>query len=215
MKLPEAVRMVGVIEQDRVIYIEDYVLQYLNFCKEKRSLEKQTALEQEEILLYGRKRISPNGEVFIIYGACPEKRQQEGGQAIGHFDSLGRVDMEIWGREANGCQGILIGEKEKEKIPAGYYIFYDGNEEMKEYLGRCYTVDRGKREASQRLQSVKVQEESLIYIPIRIAVLCILTIICAMAVTTVNRYGSLEDFIQKAVYTSKPMEAPAEVGLGE
>ena len=36
MELPEAVSLAGTIEGDRIIYIEDYVLQYLKvMCKER------------------------------------------------------------------------------------------------------------------------------------------------------------------------------------
>ena len=209
MKLPEAVRLVGAIDRSRIVYIEDYVLQYLKLCREKRLFEK------EGIFLYGRRKMGAEGETCIVYGACQGGADGEAEPLSRHYEILGRVDMELWGRENDECQGIFMGSRRDGQALTGYYLFYDENEGMKEHLGRCYAADLNKTGIVQRLQPIKIKRENAVYIRIRIAVLCILAIICAMAVTTVNGYGKLNDFIQKAAYTGRLLEKPIGDESGE
>ena len=57
MKLPEATALVGTIEGRRVIYIEDYALQYL------KALRKEEGMEEDKFVLYGRRGRDADKEV--------------------------------------------------------------------------------------------------------------------------------------------------------
>ena len=49
MELPKAAGKVGVIEDDKVIYIEDYALQYIKVLRQKGFIK------EDKYLLYGKK----------------------------------------------------------------------------------------------------------------------------------------------------------------
>ena len=65
---PKAVRAVGTIEKMRIVYIEDYVLQYLTVCEEE--IDKNT-----ETILYGKKEMSGEAVIYMIYGICRQMGQ--------------------------------------------------------------------------------------------------------------------------------------------
>ena len=108
MKLPEATALVGTIEGRRVIYIEDYALQYL------KALRKEEGMEEDKFVLYGRRGRDADKEVYIIYGICSQEEWQYGrgkeGRRYEWIGSLGRKGrnkegepgrMELFGKEGD------------------------------------------------------------------------------------------------------------------
>ena len=69
MELPEIARKTGIIDNNRIVYIEDYVLQYLEILKQKEEVK------EDKYLLYGKKLNVSEREVYVIYGVC---RPEEG-----------------------------------------------------------------------------------------------------------------------------------------
>lgn len=210
MELPEAVSLAGTIEGDRIIYIEDYVLQYLKvMCKER-------PIEEDKFALYGSRGNDAGKEVYIIYGIrsqkeqqCKQKKTNQGYEWIGNLE----VEQEEDG-EGSGKMFLTCKENDRH-LMNGYYIFYDANDQMKERLGEYYeeNVKRSRykqiTEKKAELVALSVDEQAegiSFYIWIRIAVAAILLIFCAIAVTTINEYNKMNDFVQAAVHTGEIIE---------
>lgn len=206
MALPEIVRRVGVIDRTRIVYIEEYVLQYLQTytCRKEWN--------NERIGLYGKYEKREEVSIYIIYAACPETdeyRQQMQDEPVEKIGYLYRKDsIAIYhGREeagGTGSRGMLT----------GYYIFYDVNERMKDYLGQFYADElmpiAKKRERHMETEPAELTaadcdtsgQAPLLYKWLRIAAVCIIIVICTIAVATINRYDRMEDFARIMMQTS-------------
>lgn len=218
MVRPKAARVVGTVERSRLVYIEDYVLQYLTVCEEEEE-------EKEETVLYGRKEKDGGAEVYMIYGIYRQMGQDgsEGEDSGEKFDGkyrrlgylhreTGAIVMDDWG----------AGENLK-----GYYVFYDAEEKMKDCLGEYYerqqlkrkkpykgSSDAGEKMRSQNslaelvaLSNTDKGRERQPFLWIRMIVIGIFIVFCAIAVMTVNSFDKLHDFIQTAVLTGEIMDA--------
>lgn len=215
MKRPEAVKKVGSIDDTRSVYIEDYALQYMKIYKDS------DISEEAEIILYGSKKTDTGTETYIIYGAC---RQPKESGFFENYDAVGYLDLESWRHGEGYSSGIVMGNQNSGQPVGGYYVFYDADEDMKVCLSQCHEYDlrknreyRDKGGAGETIdfpaELVALSDERRIedisfYILIRMAVICILIIFCAIAVTTINNYDKLSDFVQTAVQTSEMMEEP-------
>lgn len=211
MELPEAISLVGRMEEDRVIYIEDYALQYL------KALRKEGRMEEDKFVLYGNRGRNAGKEIYVIYGICSQEewkydREEEGKG----YEWIGSLSVK--GRNAEAEMGrMVLAEKGNDgRALNGYYIFYDADNKMKERLGKYYeeSVNRsryqqmtGKKAELVALSSKeRVERAPSPYLWIRIAVIAILIIFCAIAVTTVNKYDKINDFVQAAVRTGEMIE---------
>ena len=217
MELPKAAGKVGVIEDDKVIYIEDYALQYIKVLRQKGFIK------EDKYLLYGKKDKKSGKEWYIIYGICRLEEEsrlwmKEDGNG---YEWIGNVDTALWEREGSGCDGILVGTKEGGQPIKGYYIFYDADDKMKDCLSGYYEESMSRsRYIPQReteigtkaelvaLSSKEQPAEVSLYLWIRIAAIGILVVFCAIAVTTINGYDKISNFVQAAVRTSEIMEEP-------
>lgn len=212
MELPEAAGLIGTIENDRIIYIEDYALQYLKL------LDREERAGGDKYVLYGNRGKNAGKDIYIIYGICKQEelkfcRKGTGKEYewIGNLASGGRRSGEEFGR-------ILLAENKKDRQSVnGCYIFYDADDKMKERLGEYYeeSINRsrykqmtGKQAELVALSSREETEGVFPYLWLRIAVTGILIIFCAIAVTTVNRYDKISDFVQAAVRTGEMIEEP-------
>ena len=210
MELPEAASLVGKIEENRIIYIEDYALQYL------KALRKEGVVEGDKFALYGTRRDDEGKEVYIIYGICGLGEQQYNQEKTDQgYEWIGELEA---GRGRAGEEPgkiFLTGRKNSRHPVSGYYIFYDENDKMKARLGEYYEecVNRGRykeatgKKAELVALSMKEQSEEIsLYTWIRIAVTAILIIFCAIAVTTINEYDKMSNFAQAAVHTGEMIE---------
>ena len=98
----------------------------------------------------------------------------------------------------------------------GYYVFYDADEQMKDCLGQYYerqllkkqdfspkSLDLELKSSTAELVALSNTYERRRESPflwIRMVVICIFVIFCAIAVMTVNSFDKLNDFIQTAVW---------------
>lgn len=209
--MPEAISLVGTMEEDRVIYIEDYALQYL------KAVRKEGRAEEDKFLLYGNRGRNAGKEIYVIYGICSQEEWQHDWEEEGkRYEWIG--SLAVKGRNAEDEMGkmVLTGKENGGRALNGYYIFYDADNKMKERLGKYYeeSVNRsryqqmtGKKAELVALSSEEWTERtSSPYLWIRIAVTAILIIFCAIAVTTVNRYDKINDFVQTAVRTGEMIE---------
>lgn len=219
MELPEIAKRMGRIEAERTIYMEDYVLTYLQNFKNKRTENDM------RIILYGRKEENGFGETYTIYGAA-----DNGKEFFKEYDEIGCLNLELWQSTESMCDGILLGDGSGGKPIPGYYIFYDEAQAMKEYMGHCYEEDiyrnlykrnRLTETVTEHKQNKHIyegqaelvalsnntaEEESPLYSFIRAAVIVIFIVFCAIAVTTVNSYEKMEDFTQAAEQMNESLE---------
>lgn len=214
MELPEIASQTGTIDNDRIVYIEDYALQYL------KMIRRMEAAEEDKFILYGKKEKSLGKETYIIYGICRQGEERRY-CSEGTYDFIGYLDTKGWGAGEDFCRNILLGTENGGEPAGGYYIFYDADDKMKECLGQYYeeSVNRSRyisqREQTGRelaelvaLSNKEQNNRIMLYIWIRIVVTGILIIFCAIAVVTLNDYGKMDDFVQTAIQTSEWMEEP-------
>ena len=71
MDLPEISRKIGIVHEDRLVYIEEYVLQYLELLKGQESQRGR------KIFLYGKSERTSRAETYIIYAACGQEEEEE------------------------------------------------------------------------------------------------------------------------------------------
>lgn len=207
MELPVAASLVGTIEGDRIIYIEDYALQYL------RVLCKERTIEEDKFVLYGNRKNDLGKEVYIIYGIYrQEERQHDQEKADQRYEWVGNLEVERGSAGEELGKMFLTGKGNGRQAINGYYIFYDADDTMKERLGEYYeesvNYSRYKQIAGKKaeLVALSVEEQSegaSLYIWLRIAVAAILIVFCAIAVTTINEYDKMSDFVQAAVHTGE------------
>lgn len=224
MVRPKAVRVVGTIEKKRIVYIEDYVLQYLTVCEEEE--EKNT-----ETILYGKKEVSGETAVYMIYGICRQTgqdrmdRERKGQTFHQKYSRLGYLHRDTG--------AIILDDWGAEETLKGYYIFYDAEEQMKECLSEYYErqLSIKKQDAFSKsflkagsdagetarakgstaelvaLSNRNERQGKSPFLWIRAVVICIFIVFCAIAVMTVNSFDKLNDFIQTAVLTEEIIDA--------
>ena len=127
MKLPTMVKQIGAVDGNEKVYIEDYVYAYLNELKaEKKNLPLRAAL-------FGHVYHKENQTFYLVYGAVSivdelaygRSEEQVRKEYFEEYELIGYVN--IYGNKQE-----LPGKKD------GYYIFYDKNEAMQNYLLFCY-----------------------------------------------------------------------------
>ncbi len=223
MEVPEVVKRIGKIDGKRKIYIEDYVLSYL----ERFKFEETEG--NERIILYGKRERNFNEEICVIYGA-EKKNPREHVQKdslFSAYEEVGCLNTDMWKCTQGMCEGILIGDGNGGQPVEGYYIFYEKEPIMGKYLGLTYEEEikrvpyarqsekkeeEAKAASAQAelvaLSQTEVLPESPVYDIIRAVVICIFIIICAMAITTVNNFEKMEDFKEAAVEMNEALEEP-------
>lgn len=223
MELPEIAKRIGKIENNRKIYIEDYVLSYLERFK------FEEVEENERIILYGKSTRNTPEVDYVIYGAEKRKVEEKAEKEsfFSEYEEVGCLNTDMWKNTAGMCEGILIGDGNGGQPLEGYYIFYEEEPIMGKYLSLFYEEEIRKSsylrrneikeeaegEANVQPELVALSDsymlpESPVYDVIRAAVICIFIIICAIAIATVNSYDKLEDFREAAIQMHEAMEEP-------
>ncbi len=189
MQLPKTVRQIGDVGGNGRVYIEDYVYTYLNQLKmEKRNFPLRAAL-------FGHVYHKEGKTFYLVYGAANvvdelswgRNEEQVRKEFFESYELIGYVN--IYGNKQE-----LPGKKD------GYYIFYDKNESMQNYLLFCYEQKKGKRDRKEREttdmagKSVSVSIKDLIKRLIYGSCIIILTI----AVTSINDYDKMCGFAEAA-----------------
>ncbi|MDE7286266.1 MAG: hypothetical protein K2N55_05430 [Lachnospiraceae bacterium] len=195
MQLPTMVKQIGRVSGNERVYIEDYVYAYLNELKaEKANLPLRAAL-------FGHVYHRENQNFYLVYGAVSivdelargRGEEQVRKEYFEEYELIGYVN--IYGNKQE-----LPGRKE------GYYIFYDKNESMQNYLLFCYKQKNKKRAIKDEMDHERGDElrffrtsshASLIdFIKRLIYGGCI--IILSIAVTTINDYKKMYGFVETA-----------------
>lgn len=196
MQLPTMVKQIGQVEGNERVYIEDYVYAYLNELKaEKKNLPLRAAL-------FGHVHHRENQTFYLVYGAVSivdelaygRSEEQVRKEYFGEFELIGYVN--IYGNKQE-----LPGKKD------GYYIFYDKNEAMQNYLLFCYKQMKRKgrvrnetsctREVVSDFTHTTSQTLSIREI-IKRLIYGVSIIILSIAVTTINDYEKMYGFVEAA-----------------
>lgn len=224
MELPDIAKRIGIIEKKRKVYIEDYVVSFLERFK------TEEIKEEERIILYGKTQASLSEESYVIYGAAKiQNSKMEHKNIFQEFNEIGCLNLDIWQETGSMCEGILIGDGMGGQPITGYYIFYEEQPLMGEYLSVYYEeqikpqihyhkndkhgeeIIVPKKQAelvalSNETYMERTLEESPIYSFIRAVVIVIFIIFCAIAVTTVNSFEKMQDFSNTAVQMNESMK---------
>lgn len=182
MQLPTMVKQIGAVDGNEKVYIEDYVYAYLNELKaEKKNLPLRAAL-------FGHVYHKENQTFYLVYGAVSivdelafgRSEEQVRKEYFEEYELIGYVN--IYGNKQE-----LPGKKD------GYYIFYEKNEAMQNYLLFCYRQMKrkgiGSNETTSRF-SIREVFKRLIY--------GVSIIILSIAVTTINDYKKMYGFVETA-----------------
>lgn len=188
MRLPSIVKQVGNVRGETRVYIEDYVYTYLNRLKKERiSLPVRVAL-------YGHAFTGENKQFYLIYGASNIVEEMENGR------SQERV-QEMFFREYNLIGFVNIyDKKELPKTGDGCFVFYESNEAMQNYLISCYKRKDKSSVREKGVAAVRAGRSFLWVELLRKLGLSVMLMIAAVAVTTIDSYDKLYDFMLLVVH---------------
>ena len=195
MQLPTMVKQMGRVDGNERVYIADYVYAYLNELNaEKSNLPLRAAL-------FGHVYHRENQNFYLVYGAVSvvdelangRGEEQVRNEYFEEYELIGYVN--IYGNKQE-----LPGKKE------GYYIFYDKNESMQNYLLFCYKQRNKKRVNKSEVNDIKENDLGFFRTTSRASLIdfikrliyggCI--IILSIAVTTINDYKKMHGFVEEA-----------------
>lgn len=145
MQLPNIVKQIGKTDGEERVYVEDYVYTYLN------ELKKEKEIFPVRVALFGSVFQKDEKNFYLVYGAscvideleCGRDEEQVRKEYFGEHELIGYVN--IYGKNHE-----LPGKKE------GYYVFYEKNEAMQNYLLFCYhkkEKERGSGRAGRQKQN--------------------------------------------------------------
>ena len=214
MQLPEIVKQVGKANGRERVYLEDYVYTYL------RELKKEAGILPGRAALFGHVYHKNSCNFYMIYGAA---------SVIGGLER-GRGEEQV--RKEFFEEYELIGYVNiygnKQKLPGqkdGYYIFYDKNEAMQNYLIFCYektrkhgngTEDKGEKEGKEKTAEKMIhlhRKRSFFSIGdmIKRLIYGCCVIILAIAVSAINDYNKMYGFVEmtgRAAVLAESANAP-------
>lgn len=192
MKMPEFLKQIGSVDAESRVYIEDYVYSYLN------GLRGETDLLPLRAALFGYTIKKDNTLCYMIYGACCVVEELEYGRSEEQVRKEFFEDYELI--------GYVNVNKSKKVVPGkdkGYFIFYEANEAMQNYLSFCYRRKKKKGDSRKGAAmpgfSAGLSRGKVIG-PVKDAVRQIFTLACvlvlAMAVCAINSYDKMNGFVE-------------------
>lgn len=197
-------KQVGMIDENKKIYIEDYVVSYLT-DKKAEAIEAPV-----KAALYGRVEKEQDVERYIVYGAVcvkAEETQEELKELFfGRYELIGYVNIYGVGQDNHNV---------------GYHIFFDDNEAMQDYLLYCNADNKRnilKHEVRKDKHNQQLLRAGILYkaqsmsrtkdILHKLKILLIggFCIIGAVAVTTIDDYQKMKDFSATVVQALSMIE---------
>ena len=202
MKKPEFIKWTGHANEQIRVYIEDYVYSYLS------GLRSEIDLLPLRAVLFGRVVKKDNVCSYMIYGACCVVEELECGRNEEQVRKDFFEEYELIGY-VNICKsGQTFPGKDK-----GYFIFYESNEGMQNYLSFCYERKKKKESREKGLMVPGVPsgiwagkglghaKDALKQIFMFVCVL-----ILAMAVCAVNSYDEMSGFVEMTAEAAYMLE---------
>lgn len=202
MQLPSIVKQIGNIAGENRVYIEDYVYTYLNEIRaEKNCLPVRVAL-------FGHACSKEQKCFYFIYGASCVIEELENGR---NEEQVREQFFESY--SLLGYVNIYNEKKELIDKKGGYYIFYESNEAMQNYLiSRYERKNTGliqEKETKQELgERKKAMEEKPAFWEGLLQKLLygFFIAIAAIAVVTIDDYNKMYDFTETAVQAVRASE---------
>lgn len=189
MQLPSIIKKKGNVTGENKVYIEDYVYTYLNGLG-----EKSVGLPVR-VALYGHAWSKEEKKFFLIYGASCVVEELQRGRDQEQIQRKYFPDYSLIGY-VNIYSKSNLSEKD------GYYIFYETNEPMQNYLISCYE-QKGERMQQNKLTLQKDVLNKNIFAKVgellQKAFLFCLIVLAAVSVLTINEYTRMHDFTEIAV----------------
>lgn len=188
MRLPSIVKQMGTVRGESQVYIEDYVYTYLN------RLKKERIRLPLRVALYGHAFSKDDKQFYLIYGASNVVEEMENGR------SQERI-QEIFFQEYSLIGFVNIYDnKELPKTGDGCYVFYESNEAMQNYLISCYKR-RDKSSMREKENTAVRMRKSFLWVELlRKIGLGVMVMIMAVAVTAIDDYEKMYDFMIMVVH---------------
>ncbi len=196
MQLPELVRQMGKAEGRARVYIEDYVYTYLS------QLRKEMTVFPLRAVLFGHACHKQEQYVYLIYGAACVIEELEQGRTEEQIRKEFFEEYELIGYVNIYGKGQKLPDKKE-----GYYIFYEKNEAMQNYLLSCYERKKKEDAGREKEEYSGIKKAELLSLPKLSSPIgdmikkffyggCI--ILLALAVTTINDYNKMHGFVEAA-----------------
>jgi len=203
MQLPDIVRQIGKADEKERVYIEDYVYTYLHGLRTGTGdLEKAVSGQRVfpmRVALFGHAFRKDGCKFYLIYGASGVIEELENGK---NEEQIRKEYFEEY--ELIGYVNIYGGGQRMPGRKEGYYIFYEKNEPMQNYLLSCYgrkTTDktlRGLPACSIKAPVKRKVRAGGIGNTIRRLFYGGCIVVLAVAVTTINDYHKMYGFVEAA-----------------
>ncbi|MDE7248691.1 MAG: hypothetical protein K2N82_02155 [Lachnospiraceae bacterium] len=200
MKIPDIVRRVGCVDEMNRVYIEDYVYSYLN------GLQAKTDFFPLRAALFGHVIRKENTCYYMIYGASCVVEELEYGR---NEEQVRKEFFEDY--ELIGYVNII---KNKQPVPEpgkGYFVFYESNEAMQNYLSFCYEREKKTKKkiglTEDFIKPCQEKRRACAGEMIRQVVTLACVIILAMAVCAVNDYDKMSGFVEMTGEAARRLEA--------
>lgn len=217
-KIPRNICRVGQPDHDRKVMVEEYVLSFL------QELMKQEK-EPQMIVFYGDGYEQDGIRYYFLKGAAAHRaaggnlnKMDEyyfrtiGSQYFSQLKAIGWYYM-----DASGAEPLAMLRDMKEqnfKGLGGYYIYFEKNECMEEYMlqrqkNEIYVSKKSrKKETPPGMPNLlkKAVPPILAVQILNMISLCILIICCIIAVTTLNQYDKMRQLEETVTYLEISME---------
>ena len=200
MKIPDIVRRIGCVDETNRVYIEDYVYSYLN------GLQAKTDILPLRAALFGHVIQKENVCYYMIYGASSVVEELEYGRNEEQIRKEFFEDYELI--------GYVNITKNKRPVPEpgkGYFVFYESNEAMQNYLTFCYEREKKTKKKDGMnedfMKPCQEKRRACAGEMIRQVVALACVIILAMAVCAVNDYDKMSGFVEMTGEAARGLEA--------
>ena len=211
-KIPRNICRIGQPDHDRKVMIEEYVLSFLQELMKKEK-------EPQMIVFYGDGYEQDGIRYFYLKGAAAHRAAGEslskmdeyyfrtiGSQYFSQLKAIGWYYMDASGAET---LTMLRNMKEQDfKGLGGYYIYFEKNECMEEYMlqrqkNGNHAAKKGRRKEMMTGAPALLRKAVPPILAVQILnmiSLCILIICCIIAVTTLNQYDKMRQLEETVTY---------------
>lgn len=220
IQIPKNVRQIGEIHSSHKIYVEDYVATFF------RQLCRREGAGAGELVLYGQMERDEDNTYYFINGAgrkedaasfpgCtslgqaflhngPEQIRDLGEEAIHQSGGLDREYLLCFIDSENGELTFESIRGNRRTSADGYYIFYDQNETMQNFLIDWYgsyasSTERGVRDQAAKYfrntyfnRQEEVHQRKIITL-LYTASLMLLTLCCIAGISMMNQYDKMKN----------------------
>lgn len=216
LSVPVNTRTIGAPEGIYILYIEDYVHTFIRkiLSESTQGEASEDELQQRSIALYGG-MIEENGRYRIVISGATAS---EGGNSSAYFPSCSYIGNAIVSYNKDSRLRLELTLRSTKVVLDDFYIYYDQNEEMQNYLVEWNTTrecDKSKIVLSPtehstsdaarlgRITQAYNREEAKVSFMWNVMnVLCLGFVVCVMAygIISMNNYNKMQNMQEKIDY---------------